>query len=807
MLSMRSRLLILCWCALWSGVGLLVRPAADAAPGLLANAKDSRRTVTFTVPAPHVTLAPGDSVHPQLGPEFEVEWRGEINLVRAGEYRFFLASPATVQVAGRDAAAQPLALDAGAHPLVIRLNRAAGAKPARVRLEWESGFFRREPVPASVFSHSETLPELAASATHAKGRALFENLNCVACHAAPGSIIGTRPGPDLSRIGERASTAWMFHWLDRPQKFRAAAVMPSVLANAQDRADVAAYLATLTTARPRSDAVTANAATGAELLAKTGCTACHGEDTVSLAGLGSKWRDASQLAAFLMDPLAVDSSGRMPDMALSRVEAESLATHLLASKNAAFETAPPAGNPSRGRTLVAMTGCANCHVVKDTQGTVTPHVAAPPPGAMDATKGCLADAPAAPSPRYALTADDRAALRAFVQSPDVSRAPVQDFARNLGAFQCTACHEWNGPATLKPDMPPPALTTAGDKLRASWLERVLLDRKRVRPWMELRMPHYGAAVQPLVHQFAAQAGAEPGEGATLPEATRAQVAAGVQLLGAGEGGLACINCHDFRGAKSIGQLRGPDLVEMNARIRTDWLQRWLRDPARIQPGTAMPAFFSDMPAAKAEGMIASVLHALRAGVDMPMPPGLGGAAESFVQTVSSEPVLLRTFMPESSPRSIAVGLPGGQNYCFDAQTAQLRYAWSGGFVDMKPAWSARGGEPATPLGKVWFKAGDDFPLRVGAPDAKPKAVFRGYRFEGKTPVMLYAVDGVAVVEKISATPDGRALLREFQLGTTTNAVWFAAPASPGVTWSSDAGNPAAGPLKVGGRFTVKMEAR
>jgi hypothetical protein len=88
-----------------------------------------------------------------------------------------------------------------------------------------------------------------------------------------------------------------------------------------------------------------------------------------------------------------------------------------------------------------------------------------------------------------------------------------------------------------------------------------------------------------------------------------------------------------------------------------------------------------------------------------------------------------------------------------------------------------------------------------------KVVFRGYRYEGKTPVMLYLVNDVTVAEKISALPDGKGLVREFQMAPTTNEVWFVAPAAPGVAWSSDAGDLASGRIKVSGRFTVRMEAR
>ena len=50
------------------------------------------------------------------------------------------------------------------------------------------------------------------------------------------------------------------------------------------------------------------------------------------------------------------------------------------------------------------------------------------------------------------------------------------------------------------------------------------------------------------------------------------------------------------------------------------------------------------------------------------------------------PLLYRIFMPDASPAAIAVALPHGVSYCWDAGTCHLRYAWIGGFVDPMPVW-------------------------------------------------------------------------------------------------------------------------
>lgn len=85
--------------------------------------------------------------------------------------------------------------------------------------------------------------------------------------------------------------------------------------------------------------------------------------------------------------------------------------------------------------------------------------------------------------------------------------------------------------------------------------------------------------------------------------------------------------------------------------------------------------------------------------------------------------------------SIAVGLPGGMNYIFDAESCQLTAAWTGKFLDAKKDWDGRGGNGAKILGKVFYSNKDHktlhFPVKGGG-----TPVFRGYRMYNGNPVFI-----------------------------------------------------------------------
>lgn len=175
--------------------------------------------------------------------------------------------------------------------------------------------------------------------------------------------------------------------------------------------------------------------------------------------------------------------------------------------------------------------------------------------------------------------------------------------------------------------------------------------------------------------------------------------------------------------------------------------------------------------------------------------------------VKDRPVIQRGFLPESSPRSIAVGLPGGVSYCFDAESCRLRYAWSGGFLNMKPTWDGRGAAPPGLGGEKFFIAPDAMPLRIGTRTSDSSAKFLGYALVNRLPEFRFMVDGVVVKERIKDTPDG-GLRCAFELGEKGEEIWFHAPKGVRVSAAgSDLKTDAEGWARIprGPRATVRFE--
>jgi mono/diheme cytochrome c family protein len=745
--------------------------AAGLSPGLVCNATDTRRAVQFTTPTPHFTLEPHQSIHPQLESRFTAEWTGLLRIPHPGSYSIHADAP--VWIDGQPIEQRPVRLEAGDLPIRIRFERPPGR--ARLQLRWESEFFPVEPIPASAFFHRDAPAETAVSDQLVRGRELLESLGCVACHRSSQPLLKTQGAPDLSDAGRRLKPEWIFRWLENPRQFQIESGMPALPHSEQDRADLTAFLSMLKGPERKPENTPAKTADdGRHLFARIGCAACHTATELPLAGTGSKYHHG-ELFRYLRNPLHGRPGTRNPDFGLNPDEAAALAVFLGEQRRPEYEQPIPAGDPQRGRELVGSLGCANCHSLREGAGAVMNTLKAPDLESLDPRNGCLAERPATAIPRYALSSAERSALAALIRQPDRSEAPLLDVPRMITRFRCQSCHDYHGPAAYVGGghQHPSSLTEVGNKFKPGWFDRVLHQRQRVRPWLELRMPHYGDGVlSALSLGFPAVAGADL-EPATPPP-QQVKIRAGAHLLGTIEGGLSCINCHDCLGEKSPADMRGPDLAGMHERLRADWLGRWLREPSRIAPGTAMPAFFGALPPAEAEQKISVITAALAAGRLMPPPPGLGGAAADFLLTVSDAPIVLRGFLPDSSPRSIAVGLPGGVSFCFDAETCRLRYAWFGEFLNMRPTWHGRGASPPELRGKRFFVAPDLLPIRVGEKAAIPTVQFLGYALLDKLPEFRFAVEGIRVTQIIEAAPEGGLLCR-FEIAEAEQPVWLHVP--------------------------------
>jgi mono/diheme cytochrome c family protein len=785
-------------------VGALVLCAAFAAAaasaeevvstGLLATYSDGNHRVVLSVPSPNFHLGPQESLHPTLAPAFSAEWSGSLSILQADEYSFE-AAPAELYLDGRRVDDKAVRLSVGAVPFRIVYRRTPGVAALLVR--WKSSQWSLEPIPAELFAHSTRAP--AADLDVEEGRRLAEELGCIGCHATGSPVLERRFGPRLTGVGERTNVAWLAKWLADPGAFRAGAVMPSMLA-ADERNDVAAYLATLSSAARGKAAQPAGPkgsfSRGMSLYYEVGCGACHEQKALVLSGLGSKYQPAA-LAAYLEDPAKVHPAGRMPSLLLTKEETAHLAASLVRSRNPAFdEPVPVGGNIARGRSLVEARGCLACHELQDGK-PVANRLRAPALPQLTSDRGCLADKPAGGVPAYRLQTDQRKALRAFVTAqkghPDVSPAPVYGVYRRAAALRCTACHTLDHlRPTYKPIEAIPPLSGVGSKLRTSWIDGVLTDGRRVRDWLKVRMPDWNeTASKGIAVGLAKAAGLAPGEGPSASKGgeSTARRKRGHGLLGtnAAVGGLGCVGCHGWGTHQSLGE-GGPQLIDVAPRLRYDWYVRWMRDPARIISGTTMPSFFAALPPAQGADYIDTLWAAFSAGKNLPVPEGftsgrarLGGEA---MPSPDREAIVVRWDMPEATPAAIAVGLPGGKlSYCFDAGESRLRYAWRGGFVDLSPTLLAKVDKTkqtptAALLGEVFYRS-PAFPVRVKDVDRVPEARFRGYRLLEGVPQFHYQVDGVDVYERVLASSQPPGLKREFFLPKVDTAMWLLDGRFPG----------------------------
>lgn len=786
--------------------------AAPRAAGVRARIVQGPLVVERDLPAAAFALPAGASLDPRVAPGGETivleatfvaggrAWigaqlqGGSLIVTRGEEVLLSDAAEATPRAAST---AQPVLL-AARETLRFEFRR-AGSGAAALRATWR-------PETALV---DRPLPAVGAPLrgdARRRGTALLTDARCVACHEADGAAaeaLRLAPGPDLARIGARARPAWLRRWILAPHALREDARMPAMLGEDRFRGgavdDLVHYLVSLggpadvATAPLDADLVR----TGMLLYHQVGCVACHGplepaariataspnagpgrRPATPLGAVAAKW-PVSELAAYLADPLAVHPEGLMPAMDLAPIEAQALASYLVA-RDPAPEEEPftlDAARAARGRAVFRDAGCTACHEHDDGQGRMAGAPEAPRLAALAGRgdAGCLAETPPVALPQYDLDARERGDLAAALElwTGAVAPAPTERLAADLVRFDCLACHAFHGDRGAEPTIAgfftareeadlgdegriPPDLTDAGARLTTSWMTAVLEGEERARPWLAARMPRFGAAnVDHLAAGFAASAGAtalldaEPTFDAAAAREGRALV---------GTGGLNCIQCHDVAGRASIGT-PGPDLALMPGRLHWDFFRRWMHEPNVIVPGTRMPQLFvggvSQVGAilgGRAEPQVAAIWAYLSQGENLALPEGLGDP-QGLELTVGVEPIVFRTFIAGSGVRAIACGFPEQIHAAFDADRCDLAAVWRGRFLSAAGAWANRGGSETNPDEIAWsVEPGSSIWLAEGGRTATRRA-FRGYRLDAdRRPVFLYDLVGEQGVVQVEDAP-------------------------------------------------------
>ena len=613
------------------------------------------------------------------------------------------------------------------------------------------------------------------------GAVLISELGCAACHPTTRAELAAKPGPDLSAVGARAHGAHLRAFIANPTATKPGTTMPDVLghlpaAERESTADALAhYLATLGGASPTFTRLAPPAIErGRKLYHAVGCVACHSAETpsadsVPLGPVSEKYSVAS-LAKFLEDPLAVRPGGRMPDAKLDHYEAMDIASYLLRDQ----ATPPPVFRPdpqraARGKVLFTQHRCDACHTI----GGPSP---SPTLAALDQVRperGCLSDQPGA-WPQYSLSASQRATVRAALAPPATPWSVAENVELSLTRLNCLACHQRGeiGGVPAHRDAYftsrdenlgdqgrlPPSLTGVGAKLKRDWLRDVIVNGASARPYLNTRMPKFGAAAAEPLADWIKQLD-------TLPPAEFTRVGKddkpheiGREI--AGGKALNCIACHTFRG-KSASPIRALDLMTMTERLEENWFHHYLAHPQRFSPLTIMPGFWPDgkspLPNVLGgdSGMQRDALwQYLARGPEAREPQGL--VLEPLVISVPNEAVIIRRSFPGIGKRGLGVGYPGGINLSFDAGQMRLGSLWSGGFIEASSLWRGQGSGQARILGKdtTTFPSGPAFAVLATpetawpAPDPTPRPSphsFTGYTLDAQQrPTLRYSVEGFPV---------------------------------------------------------------
>ncbi len=523
----------------------------------------------------------------------------------------------------------------------------------------------------------------------------------------------------------------------------------------------------------------------------------------------SKKYTRRSLTMMLLDPARVRPSGRMPNLRLAPDEAADIASHLMRLTGEAdgFPTQDSPAQESlagdsvggavdgtlieRGRQWFEQLKCASCH---DANGANRPPTAMPL-SELDFSAGnsCVA-APTGDMPVYSLDLEQQEAIRqgmarAFdAKTGQVKRRDAKLVVRNqLIQHNCVGCHaratdrdeialggvgrfrkayfETVGQVDLGDEgrLPPP-LTGVGAKLTAKTLAGVFAAKTTpYRSYLTIRMPAYHSGAIKDLAKLLEIADSEhvQNQSKAMPKPNKQQMAewlsAGQQLANTG-----CVQCHLFAG-EAVPGVVGIDLNGITSRVRPDWFQAFVLNPAELKSRTRMPTFFPDgksnspqLLSGNVDQQIASLWYYLGQLNEGSLPEKIRQAhSRDYELSPTDRPLILRTFMDKAGTHAIAVGFSAGIHYAWDSEACRPAIGWRGRFLDARGTWFERFTPPAEPLGTQVLSIDSDGPRWFGTnplnddPPVPVTPAFSGYKLDSEgVPTMLYRLGDYRVEDKI-----------------------------------------------------------
>ena len=688
-----------------------------------------------------VVFAGGDRLVGErlTGPVSEVVWRGYLMSQASGTYRLsaYVAGNVTVKlndelvVRGSTNSpswvdSQPIELSFDWHPIEVRFRYKS--ETPHLALYWSGPKFQLEPISTRQFYHD---PEKSPDDSFERGALLAQALRCAACHEND-STVGAANAPDLSKVAGNLNADWVANWLSAGDaKNHKGRRMPSFGFDSREAEALTAYLFSKSDPASKRRPPKGDVKKGERLFLTLGCLACHQQGELGesdLFGGGdltevAKKRPAEFFEPWLRAPAEINSHHRMPVFDLSDKERGGLAKYL-----ATFGDPSPRSAAKKqidlvqlGSELFQKNGCANCH---QRQGAADePRTRASRLNTSSGWKNSCAKVAnrSKQQPSYHRSEADHQALQNYLvtaKGPNVKEA--QHGQSILTENNCLACHSRDGAKGIGPQLPklakkhpdltaeipamaPPSLTSVGDKLHDEAIVEAL-NRKigTRRPWLHIRMPKFNltedemaAVVQHLVRTD--RIPDRPPEKQLNLSNAMMQVH-GSQLVTSG--GFGCTSCHQV--GKSIPpkaplNAKGPDLSMLGKRIRREWFDRFVPNPARIVPRMEMPSIQLAVGRVLDENIdnqLAAVWHVLNQPDFHPPRPDAVRIVRRNGESKSTERAAVLTDVIRTPDtryiKPLLIGLPNRHNVLFDLA--------SGGFA----GWHIGDVAHQQTEGKTWY---------------------------------------------------------------------------------------------------------
>ena len=618
------------------------------------------------------------------------------------------------------------------------------------------------------------------------GALLYSELGCANCHGnSPVAV--SRKGPSLLHLSSRVEYSWVEAFLQDPHATQPGSTMPQLTheLSGTERETLLAYLGSLGKPPKLTAPRHANAERGSALFHEKGCAACHAPTddyrgpggpietiadwAVPLPDLKAK-TGLLELQDFLTRTSAYRTDGRMPHFRMAPQDALDLAAHLLDYQSSdprdapRVQTWPAAGKEQveAGRAIFHRQSCHACHDLPGTKPAPSIQLSGSFPKTN--TPSCLDPEPQAGLPFYRLSKGQRESLLKFLSKDHGTPSPKDTADLTLLALNCHACHSRDGKGGPSPETDgffagepslgdsgrlPPPLTGIGHKLQEGWLTGVLKGDHRVRPYLETEMPTYPAHASALAALLA-----KADHQADAPPLTtrKEDLAAGHKLLGT-NGGVNCVTCHNWGDKQSPG-IPGPDLRDLDQRLRPEWFRGYLLQPADYRPGTLMPALWPkgrstvpDILDGDTERQIASIWAYIEEG--KAAPEGYVEKNGDYELIPRDRPIVQRAFFEKAGGRAILIGFPGGPHLAFNGDHGHPALIWRGRFFDAYETWFLRKAEFQKPLG-------------VDAAEFEPPVMpirFRGYELDEEGNPTFLLQHGTSRFTETYRAEDGRLVRR------------------------------------------------